>query len=114
MTTDIENTDFSKLEGAVFIYKVGRETRRGLLVNIDYHIGFTIVNEEDTDNYLWCSRGPSAPTFVNKPGAIDAHKRLFAALVKAVKSGVVQPKVIASIADVHHGSRPSASSCAFN
>lgn len=46
----------------------------GLVIGCDPGIGITIVNADDTDEFLYCLIGPLAPNAINIPGAEEYYK----------------------------------------
>lgn len=90
----------------------------GRLVEIDSHLGATVINRDNTDEYLWCIRGPgahkaSAEEWAKHPGAFD---EIFQWLVDSIKSGILDltDHSISIKTGVPEGGRPSSDFCIFN
>lgn len=96
----------------------------GKLVDVDYYIGITIVNESNHDNYLYCLIGKRAMTekqygrnytyWEDHPGLYD---ELFQLVIVSIREGNLKIRGLDRIADKNgagKGGSASAEICAFN
>lgn len=90
----------------------------GKLVDIDFDIGITIINRNDSTDYLACIRSslifPEAT-----PEEVVIYKFLFDAMLTGIKGGKVEFSILQSIIKntgkfLRAGAEPSSETCAFN
>lgn len=81
---------YEKLEGKEIIYTMGDDTLIGKVVGIDYDIGITVVDKNDTDRYLICIPGPCSPhgTVEYPDYLFDSYDEEFFFSFEAIKDGV--------------------------
>ncbi len=108
--------NYDHLRGKVLIVKNGLSTTKAMIVDADPDIGFTIVDEEDHDEYLQCLIGPVA--FKAKWGKdhpdLEGFKDSFNKLVADAKKGIyVLPNFVEMLAK-GVGTNPTSEDCAFN
>jgi len=112
--------DYPELEGKVIKYVNPDfpEITSALVVGVNYDIGITLVNAEDTTDYLCCLTGPLSPQWERCMGTEsekrEEHKKLFAARLKMIKDG----KFHVVLPDDPRGDwrgyiQPSTSTCSF-
>ncbi len=123
--------DYEKYEGKVV--KAVRDDDEtvfdALIVGLDFDIGFTIVDNNDKDNYLACLLGDTV--FKDDNFSKEDYKIFFDEIVKQIKSGVINldemdelfnsltgvSKEVADISKILNTvgiGGPSAEFCAFN
>ncbi len=74
--TPKEKRSYPELEGKPIVWSNsclydGKEYE-AVVVGCDYHIGITIVDRYDKDDYLTCINGPLSPRYRDKP--LSRHK----------------------------------------
>ena len=117
--------DYPELEGKVIEYVNPDfpEIKSALVVGVNYDIGITIVNADNVNQYLSCTRGPSSPHWKGCRGTesakMEAYKEVFACKIKMIKAGKFDPEAVDIILrGVPLGTgvpfvNPSAATCSF-
>jgi len=104
------------------ILTIGRNGKRreSLLVDFDKDIGFTIVDKHDTNEYLYCYIGPSAPNRKDYPDVpVGFDKIMVDYISEAIKSGIYDEreldlKLQKIINVVGNSESASSKHCVFN
>lgn len=122
----MKERDYSFLEGKEVIYTdglSGKETP-AKVVGCDFDVGITLINANDSTDYLGCIHGPSDPKWRICGGMsqkdLKEYTALFFCVVRQLKAGRVSPKLplrIEGTSLLHQaldGLRPSAEICPFN
>ena len=112
-----EYEEAEKLEGKVIDFTDSIGTYKGRIVGCDPDVGITIVNDENTDEYLICLLCPSAPNYQNYyPQGVN--RKLFDIIVSQLKQGyylyeTIKAEIETIISNVGSGSNPTAEVCPF-
>ena len=109
---------FPELEGKLVRFSTERNDYTGKVIGCDYHIGITIIDVDDKNQYLTCIRGPLSvqgkKIMKERPLKYNTYPALFAEAVKAIQSGVYvadRVKILSGSPKAGTGAGPSA--CAF-
>ena len=109
--------DYSKFEGKVIIYISSNGNKYdGLIAGCDYHVGITIVDNNNKDFYLYCFRGPSYDPLIEDN---NYHKESFENAIAMFKDGFFDRRIDIEIDKKHGeyhitGQNASAATCSFN
>lgn len=117
---DVLERDYPELVGKRIKWKNLSLEHDGVVVGCDYHIGITIVNAYDKDDYLMCLHGPLSPRAraQKREGMLfdgKMHKSFFTACIKSIESGFLdcESTSLGVVSDLQLGEDPSSSSCPF-
>lgn len=82
----------------------------GIIVAADEGLGFSVVREEDTEHFIYCSIGPLSPKWVNFEGdeVIEIWENSKEIIKEAAATGVLQMDKVGA------GGQASSSSCPFS
>jgi len=120
--------DYPELEGKVIEYVNPDfpEIKSALVVGVNHDIGITLVDAEDTSEYLVCLIGPSSPLWERaiplhhpqrtETEEIKTYKKIFAFIIKMIKIGKWDGDKVNNFIEtnsIRDGYQPSAASCSF-
>lgn len=84
-------TDYPELTGAkVKMVALYGSYTKGVVVDVNYDIGITIVNEYDNTDYLLCFSGP---TIIELEGEEHIWKTIFYSIVAQIKKGEIKQSI---------------------
>ena len=114
------NKDYSHLEGKEIQWINNGYEYTGIVVNVDYDIGVTIVNKDDKTDKLTCLNGPMSPNKEHYEYFKKTYKTDFYSTVRQIKKGLYNGKIMDAIESKVYGERkvhplifPSMASCAY-
>lgn len=110
--TEEEKREYPELVGSEIIWDMheGNFVHVGIVVGCDYHVGITIVDAEDKDDYLTCIHGPLSKIgkqiAIDKPDYEERYNYIFERALRLIQNGYY-------ITNPSSGFGPSASTCPF-
>ena len=112
--------DYSKLEGKVIDLEADGVKGKGRVALVDPHIGITIMNNDDPDQYALCLILPGSPKFKKLLCSLPSEhsKILFDSICAQIEQGVISDRGLQEATDSFdktyaHGKFPSANNCPF-
>lgn len=120
---NFKEKDYSYLTGKILPAKNLEGVSTVRIVDVDYDIGITIVNADDTDQYIYCWIGPTAYKNMTGEGVEDAelHEAAFTRMVELLERDEYDHEVALTIFQETStpigyltATNPDADSCAFN
>ena len=113
--------DYPELEGKVIKYVNPDfpEIKSALVVGVNYDIGITLVNAEDSSDYLCCLTGPASPRWKRcggtKKAKMELHKKAFPIIIDMITDGKFEEiKLDAILEDGFlNTEQPDALTCSF-
>jgi hypothetical protein len=116
-----EKRSYPELEGKDIVWSNsclndGREYE-AVVIGCDYHIGITIVDKYDKDDYLTCVNGPLSPRYKDKPMSrreLQAYNKKFKLVLLMISEGFYDTDIKRiSLKEDYPDSRTYMNTCSF-
>lgn len=112
-----EKSPMEALVGKTFLWQNGEDyQKQGIVVAAKEGYGYTIVNANDPDDYLTCSKGPLSPKWTLGPEESLRSERREEYFLLAVRAGFYccEACEVAAGNEDGTGVNPGVSSCSFS
>ena len=116
-----EKRSYPELEGKPIMWSNsclndGKEYE-AVVIGCDYHIGITIVDKYDKNDYLTCINGPLSPRYKDKPMSrrkLQAYNKKFKLVLLMISEEFYDADIKRiTLKEEHHGSYTGMNTCSF-